>query len=227
MKIRTRILFLIFTLTRVSLLNAQPILQGEWRDHLSYRRCFQIADVGDVVYCSAESGLISYNKTTHELNRQNKITGLSDVQISSIAYSVTSDLLIIGYDNGNIDLLHPGEDPLNISDIKRRIMTADKRINQVITYGNLAYLACGFGIVVLNLEKQEVKETYILGESGAFIQVYDLAVLDNTLFAATESGIFSADLSSSNLLDYNYWTRLDFIPGFMGEYRIIEVHNGK
>lgn len=213
----------------ISLLGySQPILQGEWRDHLSYRHCYRITDIGNVVYCSSESGLISYNKNSKELRTHSKITGLSDVLISSIAYSEITDKLIIGYTNGNIDLIHEGGDPVNISDIKRKIMTADKRINQIYTHGETAYLACGFGIVVLNHAKNEIKETYILGENGAFLEVNDVTILGNNLYAATVSGIFTADLdSSNNLLDYNNWSQIDFIPNSQEEYKFVEVHNNK
>jgi len=210
-----------------SLTQSQDLLQGNWRDHLSYRSCHRIAEVGDWVYCSSETGLISFHKESYELRKHSKATGLSDVQISTIAYSGESGQLIVGYSNGNIDLITEGQTPLNISDIKRRIMTADKNIYQIHVIGNTAYLACGFGIVVLNLVKQEIKETYILGESGAFIRVNDITILDDYLFAATESGVFSADLNSSNLLDYNYWTLLDFLPQFNKEYHSIEAHNNK
>jgi hypothetical protein len=206
---------------------SQELLQGEWRDHLSYRTCYRIAEMNDLIYCSAESGLISFDKNTHELRKHSKTTGLSDVQIKTIAYSSEAKCLIIGYSNGNIDLLYEGETPVNISDIKRRIMTANKSINKIYVNGQIAYLACGFGIVVLNLEKQEIKETYILGESGSYLKVNDIAILNNELYAATESGIFTANLSSPNLLDFAYWTRLDFIPHFTSEFKAVEVYNDK
>lgn len=217
------ILFILLPLSGYS----QELLQGEWRDHLSYRTCYRIAEMNDLIYCSAESGLISFDKNTYELRKHSKTTGLSDVQIKTIAHSEEANCLIVGYSNGNIDLLYEGESPVNISDIKRRIMTADKSINKIYINGQTAYLACGFGIVVLNLEKEEIKETYILGESGSYLKVNDITILNNELYAATESGIFTANLDSPNLLDFAYWTRLDFIPQYTGEFKAVEAFNNK
>ncbi|MBN1949616.1 MAG: T9SS type A sorting domain-containing protein [Bacteroidales bacterium] len=210
-----------------SLLSAQVIKQGGWRDHLSYFSCYKVAEVGDWIYASAGSGLISYNIITQEIRKHSKATGLSDVQISAIAYAEESNYLIVGYVNGNIDLLREGEEPVNISAIKRKIMTADKQINNIYVFDQTAYLSCGFGIVVLNLEKLEIKETYILGESGAYKQVNDVTILNDQLYAATKTGIFSVDLNSINLLDFHNWNHLDFFPGASDEYTMIEVFNNK
>ena len=228
MKIRffLRLTLVIFYLLIAIIPNiySQNILQGEWRDYLSYRRCLRIAETPEWIYCASESGLISYNPATGSLRKHSKITGLSDVLVSTIAYSEETDYLIVGYENGNIDLLHEDQDPINLTDIKRRIMTADKKINKILTYGKFAYLSCGFGIVVLNLENSEVKETYYLGENGTYLNVNDIAIANNILYAATESGIYKVNLNSPNLLDYSYWSQLDYLPQPENEYSQIETH---
>jgi hypothetical protein len=227
-KSMTRKLFLVLIAPFMMLLTAQSqLLQGDWRDHLSYIPCYSIADVGDWVYCASKSGLLSYNKSTFEIRKHSKVTGLSDVLVSSIMYSKEANLLIVAYANGNIDLLREGEAPINLSDIKRKIMTANKSINNIYTYGQDAYLSCGFGIVVLNLERKEIKETYILGENGSYLKVNDLTILNNTIYAATESGILSASLNAANLLDYNNWSRIDYVPQPTDGYKQIEVFQNK
>ena len=100
------------------IVNAQGILQGGWRDHLSYRKCLRVAETPEWVYCASESGLISYNKNTDAVRKHSKVTGLSDALINTIAYSEEIDYLIVGYVNGNIDLLREGETPINLTDIK-------------------------------------------------------------------------------------------------------------
>jgi hypothetical protein len=203
------------------------LLQGDWRDHLSYRQCYSIADAGDWVFCGAKSGLISYNEETNTLRKHSKVTGLSDVLVSAIGYSSESNLLVVGYANGNIDLLREGDSPTNLSDIKRKILAADKKIYDIFIYGQSAYLSCGFGIVVLNLEQKEIKETYILGENGTYIKVNDLTILDNKIYAATEMGIVAADINSGNLLDYKNWYRINILPQHLGEFKQIEDHQEK
>lgn len=226
MKIKSffRLILVVLSLLIAKIPNiySQNILQGEWHDHLSYRKCLRIAETSEWIYCASESGLISYNPETNEIRKHSKVTGLSDVLINTIAYSEETDYLIVGYANGNIDLLREGQAPINLTDIKRRIMTTNKKINKILIYGNYAYLSCGFGIVVLNLENNEVKETYYLGENGSYLNVNDVAISDSILYAATESGIYKVDLNSPNLLDYSYWTKLDYLPQPENEYTQIE-----
>jgi hypothetical protein len=215
-------LFLTFNCLQIQ----AQLSQGDWRDHLSYGSCNRVAEVGEWIYCAAESGLISYNKNNYSLRKHSKATGLSDVLVSTIAYSSVADYLVVAYTNGNIDLLREGQSPVNISDIKRKIMTADKKIYNIFIYNQYAYLSCGFGIVVLNLERAEIEDTYILGVKGSYLRINDLTILGDNLYVATEAGIFNADLKSENLLDFNNWHQL-FVPQSTTEYKQIENHGKK
>ncbi len=206
--------------------NAQvDLLQGEWRDHLCYSRMLKVEEAGDWIFCSAQAGMLSYNPSTGDLRKHSKATGLSDVNISALAYAQTYGYLVVGYANGNIDLLREGEDVINLPDIKRKIMTADKTIQSICVYGNAAYLACGFGIVVLNLERKEIMETYYLGDNGGYLDVRDVAIFEGRIYAATEEGVYTASLNSPNLLDYSYWSVLEHLPQSHQSYRMAEVFN--
>ena len=64
----------------------------------------------------------------------------------------------------------------------------------VVAYNNSnvdrrAYLATGFGVVVVNIDRQEIKETWYLGAGGAYTPVYDLAFLSDSIYAATGEGL--------------------------------------
>ena len=76
----------------------------------------------------------------------------------------------------------------------------------VMFIDNLAYLSCGFGIVVLDIDKEEIADTYYIGPNGGQIDVHDLTYNDTSFFAATETGIFSAYLDSPNLAYFGSWS---------------------
>ena len=118
---------------------------------------------------------------------------------------------MVGYTNTNIDILE-GNDIFNIPDIKRKQITGNKTINNILIVDDLAYLSCGFGIVVVNLEKKEIKDTYLIGENGGFRNVYDMATDGTKLYAATEAGIYMADIDNTNLVDFSNWSRINDIP---------------
>ena len=134
---------------------------GQWRDHLCYKKGIAVTQSKDYVYCATESGMFSFKKSDNSIERHSKISGLSDVGISTIRYNDYNNTLLIAYGNANIDLVR-GANIYNISDIKQSIITAKKTINNIHFRNNFAYIACGFGIVVLNVEKNEIKERYYI-----------------------------------------------------------------
>lgn len=199
---------------------------GEWTDYQSYAHAKNVVDTGDKVYCVTEGGLFSYNKTDNSIQKMSGINGLSDVGVQRLAYSKENNLMIIAYQNANLDLL-TGSEIFNLSDIKRKQISASKTINNVMFIGKLAYLSCGFGIVVINLERKEIKDTYFIGKDGEYINVQDMATDGTYLYAATTSGIYRALASEQNLQNYNNWTRLTNLPHANNKFSKIEYFNGK
>ena len=191
-------------------LSGQAVM-GEWKSHLSFNEAVQVADAGDRVYCATGSGLFFYHKTDHTVKIQTRVEGLSDQEISSIAYDKTRDLLLVAYKNTNVDLVGRN-DILNIPDIKRKQLTGNKTIHNSIVIGDYAYLSCGFGIVVINLAKKEIRDTYYIGENGSQSNVYDMVSDGTWLYAATENGVYKADIHGTNLIDYNNWSGISGLP---------------
>jgi streptogramin lyase len=178
---------------------------GQWQDHLPYSRTISVADAGDKVYAATGFSLFYYDKNDNSINRLSKVNGLSDVGINSIAYSFEYDALVIAYTNTNIDLLKDGE-IINISDIKRKQILGNKIINNIRLVDSLAYLACGFGIVALDIKNEVFPfPTYFIGDNGGQVNVLDITISPDSMYAATEAGIYGASLDSPNLADFNYW----------------------
>lgn len=173
MKFKIVLTFLFFSVEVISGFS-QPVI-GAWTDYQSYAHAINVVDAGDKVYCVTEGGLFSYNKTDNSIQKMSGINGLSDVGIQRIAYSKENNLLLITYQNANVDLLI-GTQIFNLADIKRKQIGSDKTINNVLFVGNLAYLSCGFGIVVIDLDGKEIKDTYFIGQEGAYVNVNDMAM---------------------------------------------------
>ncbi|UCG27291.1 MAG: hypothetical protein JSV24_09985 [Bacteroidales bacterium] len=198
---------------------------GEWRDHLPYSHGETITIGDKKIYCASKNSLFLLNKDDNSLEKLSKVNGLSDIGISTIKYSSENDLLFIAYTNTNIDLVR-GNQIFNISDIKRKSIPGNKVINNILFIDKYAYLSCGFGIVVVNLEKREIKDTYYIGENGSPMEVFQLALNGNYLYAATEKGILKADINSPNLIYYTAWTRITGIPGSQNRFnRILSFNN--
>jgi hypothetical protein len=198
--------FLIFHSNVTTGMNA-----GSWRDHFSYRRATHVAVSEHAVYCAAASGLIVFRKKDNSIEKFSKVNGLSDVDISSIKWSEENNLLIAGYSNGNLDIINQKK-VINLSDILRSPVAGSKSINNILFIGNKAYLSCNFGIVVVDLVRNEISETYYLGYGGERLNVNDMAFDGSNIYASTSSGIYAADINAPNLMDFSYWNRLDLLP---------------
>jgi len=205
--------------------NAQPAI-GDWIDYQSYAHAKNVVDTGSKIFCVTEGGLFSYDKTDNSILKLTGINGLSDVGSHRLAYSQENNVLMITYSNANIDLLI-GNDILNLSDIKRKQISADKTINNILFVGKLAYLSCGFGIVVVNLEKREIKDTYFIGQDGSYLNIYDLATDGTYFYAATSNGVYKADTSDPNLQNYNNWVKETTIPNANKMFNRIKYFSGK
>jgi ligand-binding sensor domain-containing protein len=185
--------------------SGQDIAIGEWRTHLPYNRVIDVALAGDLVFAATEYSMFTYNTGDNSVQRVDKVKGLSDVGISRIGYSKEADALLVAYTNTNLDVIHADGAIINISDIKDKDILGKKTINNIRFKDEFAYLSCGFGIVVLDLQREEIHDTYYIGPGGSAIEVNDITFNDTSFFAATEIGIYYADIDAGNLADFNEW----------------------
>ena len=185
---------------------------GTWRDHFQYNRFIDVCEAGNLIYGATVNSLCSFDKNSGEVNRYNKTNKLSDVGISAINYDPVSGFMIVGYRNGNIDFFNDRE-KINLPYIKFSSLVGDKSIYDIYPYNGLVYLSTGFGIVVLDMSRLEIKETYYLGLIGETIIVRDLCIVNETIFAATNQGVRYADVNNVFLSNFENWSTLAGLPG--------------
>ena len=186
------------------MIKAQDVPIGYWKDYQSYSGASYIAETDNKIYCVTNGGLFYINKEDNTINRKSKITGLSDIGVKQITYDQDSKITIITYENCNIDLLR-NNIIVNISDVKRKEIVGEKLINNVIIKEKLAYLSSTFGLIVVDLENEEIKDTYKIGQNGNYYGINSCAFDNNNIFVASEGGVYYADNNSSTLFDFNSW----------------------
>lgn len=220
----TRKLLLFFSsLLSLHVIIAQNVPIGGWKEHLSYKSGISVSEGNGKVYCATKSGIFSLNKSDNSLDRMSKVNGLSDVEASVLNFNAFNNKLLIAYKNSNIDIISDGT-ITNIADIKRKSIVGNKAINNILFINQFAYLACGFGIVVIDMERLEVKDTYYIGPGGAAINVTDLTTDGANIYASTSGGVYSAWLNA-NLANFNNWSKM---PGLRNAlYNTITYFNGK
>ncbi|MCK9326446.1 MAG: hypothetical protein M0P69_13225 [Bacteroidales bacterium] len=199
---------------------------GEWQDQLSFGRAISLVEVQGTIYCGTRSGLFYYNPETSEIRKWTKVSGLSDVDIAGLAYSEDHKTLIIAYANSNIDLLRQNT-IINIPDIRRKQITGSKRINSIQITGDEAILSCGFGIIRLNLIRQEVASTYYIGPGGSHIEVFETVLFNyDSLFAATEKGVYKAYINHPELENFRSWELVAGQPYNSSPVNHLAYHDG-
>ncbi len=190
---------------------------GEWQVYLPYKRFSTLTLAEDKLYIGTDDSFIcTYDLEDQSIQTYSNLNDFAEPEVEQIAYDPAQATLCIAYQNSNIDLLKDGR-LINMPEIKNKTIIGDKNIYDIHFIDSLVYLACGFGIVVLDSEKEEVKDTYYIGPQGDRIKVYSVTDDGQTLMAATELGVFSADLSNPNLINFNNWYQHDITDGLPSE----------
>ena len=177
---------------------------GNWREHLPYQHCIQVLSANKI-YAATDDAIFSVS--SNEITRYTKITGLNDMGIAAMAWDSATAQLVIAYTNSNVDILK-GSIVKNLGDIKRSNISANKTINQIFCSNGIAYLSAGLGVIVADLNKYEIKDTWYLGSNGSQIKVNAFNKDAQNFYAATEEGLKKANLQATNLSSPNAWQSL-------------------
>ncbi|MBT2558670.1 T9SS type A sorting domain-containing protein [Hymenobacter sp. ISL-91] len=200
---------------------------GEWQLHLPTNRALALAEADDRVYVAAQDAFFYLDKKLSTTTLLSRRDGLNDVGVSTVAYDSVGRQLLVVYQNANLDLLSLQDGKIsNLNDIFRKDINGGKTVYQVQITGRRAYLSASFGIVVLDLDKREIRDSYTnIGPGGTVVRVYATAVANGTLFAATSNGLMRTSLAG-NPLDFRTWTT--DLPARPGDpYRTLAVQQGR
>lgn len=181
-----------------------------WKTYLSYNNTTCVEESTDQVFVVAEGALYTYGKEDNSIKQYYKGNGLSDTDIQSISYNKQTNSLLIVYKNCNIDILEDGSIK-NIPYLYTTTSLKNKSLNSITIYKEYAYLSIQSGIVVINMNKKEITDTYNLSEN-----VTSCAIFNNNIYATTnenqKSTVIYASLND-NLLDKSNWKTYP-TPGF-------------
>ena len=200
---------------------------GEWTTHTPGMKVISVDIMQNKVFAATPYDIFYYNTDDNSINHLSKVNGLSDIGINIIKYDKSSNLMFVGYTDTNIDLIDNQDNVTNIPDIYNKYILGNKTINNAFFHNDLIYVCCGFGIVVIDVKRNEVKDTYIIGNNGSYLGVNDLTICDNILYAATENGIYYADADNQFLADYSQWRRFtNHLPHQNDNFSQIETFDG-
>ena len=82
---------------------AQSVGIGNFYDHLPYHNGSSLCISKEKVYVASGQAIFTYDLSDYSIEKLSKVNKLSDLEVSSIAYSEKHNSVIIGYSSGNIE----------------------------------------------------------------------------------------------------------------------------
>ena len=187
---------------------SQVDYSNSWEDFYSYNNVKDFVKVDNIIYALADNAVFTYNETTLETKKFSSIQGLSGETTSAIFYNETFKRLVIGYENGLIEVIDENGEITISSDITYFNQTGLKRINHISEFENTLYLATPFAIVEYDIEKLEFGDTFFIGNGSTSLNINKTVIDNGVIYAATEDGIFTANVSNNLLIDFNNWQQV-------------------
>lgn len=221
---KVKLFVLMFTLVMGNYFCAQ-IGMGQWRMHVASGQAIDVALVDNTVFTAFKNGVYIYNSETEEEELLTDINGLSDIDVSAIYYDSVEGVVLVGYENGNIDKI-TSDNIYNIPAIKLAQIPNSKRINRFERSGDYIYVATDFCISKLDINKDEIKDTYYPTNGNEAI--LDISFSEDTIFALSSNKLKYGLLSNPALPDESQWqidVRLPLITE--NSYTEIELFQNK
>ncbi len=190
---------------------------GRWRTHFPYKNATQIQEAGDFIYVLPEKGFYTFHQPSGEINIYSKVNGFSDIDVSIMRYIPSLNKMVFVYSSGNIDILNLANNTIeNIPDILRKSVLGEKLFFDLQYFNDKAYLATSFGIMVIDLARLEISDSYQNIDPSGLVAVYSISPYKDFIFAGTSKGILRAKAKGSNLSDFNSWQNIK--PGFESKF---------
>ena len=219
--IKRLFVFLIFS---TSLISAQVDYSDSWEDFFSYNNVKDFIKSENIMYALSDNAIFTYDFTTQEINKLSSVQGLSGETTSAIHYSTQSDRLVIGYKNGLVEVVDSDGSITISADILNFNQTGEKSINDIFEYQGKLYLATSFAIIEYDIDQLEFGDTFFIGNNSTDVKINEIVVFDDFIYAATERGIYIADINNANLIDFNNW---NLISSVNNNYSNIIIFNSK
>lgn len=229
---------LVSFLFTTSLLAQQKLQIGAWRDHLPTNSCLTLVECDEKIFAGSSKlgesenpaySFFRYDTKDETVKSLSKVNGYSQSSVRRLGYSNQTKTLVVVYENGQMDLIRDDKRTV-VNDLLDYQVVGSKLVNSLFFYANQVWISTDFGLVIYNLDKQEVTEVYQSFEFGNDIWAVKSSVFFNdSIFVATSKGLYVAARSPAvNKINFESWSKkppLGVDPGKGIEY--LAVHQGR
>lgn len=187
---------------------AQIDFSDSWEDFFSYNNVKDFVKVDNVLYALSDNAIFTYDITSQQTQKLSSVQGLSGETTTAIHYSSATEKIVIGYENGLIEVVDSEGNITISSDIVNFNQLGEKSVNHIYEHNGTLYLSTSFAIIEYDIHNLEFGDTFFIGNNSTEVKVNEIVVFNNRIYAATDQGIFHADANNSNLIDFNNWTQI-------------------
>ena len=195
------LLFLIFS----SGISAQVISSAKWTDLFSYNNVLAIREGNGKLIAATENGIFFYTPASGEIKKLSKANGLHEVKISAFDYNATTQIGLVGYTNGSMDVIAPDGITYVVDIPIASGYNGDKKINHISISGNLAIISVGYGVSIYKLDRKEFGDSSFFTNGGVYEAAKKAVIKDNFVYAVTASGVKTHDMNVTFPI-YSTWT---------------------
>lgn len=204
--------------------NAQVDFSDSWEDFFSYNNVKDFVKVGNTIYALSDNAIFTYNISTQETQKLSSVQGLSGETTTSIHFSSATNRLVIGYENGLIEVVDEDGSITISADIVNFNQSGEKSVNDIFEHNGTLYLSTAFAIVEYDINELEFGDTFFIGNNSTDVRVNEVVVFNGLIYAATDDGVFYADVTNPNLIDFNNWQQ---IVGGNNLFKNVTVFNNR
>ena len=202
---------------------SQTDFSTSWEDFYSYNNVKDFIKVESKIYAVTDNAVFIYDEISQETEKLSSIHGLSGETTSSVYFSDKHKKLVIGYQNGLLEIVDEEGKITLATDIQRLSITGEKAIKHITEHDNKLYFSTPFAIVVYDIEKLEYRDTYFIGNNSSTVNINQITIFNDIIYAATENGIYTADINNTGLIDFNNWQQPQ--GDFIGDFKTLTVFN--
>jgi len=181
---------------------------GSWNIYTSLREVKGISLGSNLVWAASSGGLFNFDPNNFlNIKKYTSLDGLGSNELTAVSTSSNNSVWVGAFD-GSISVLNNTDQSWRqITDIYNSTEPS-KRINAFYEYNNLMFFATEFCIVKFNIPQfQFVDQPYTrFGNLTSPSPVYDIMVVNDTLWAATKNGIAYANINNNLPIASNWST---------------------
>ncbi|MFQ6618504.1 MAG: hypothetical protein ACE5QV_07435, partial [Fidelibacterota bacterium] len=180
---------------------------GEWKNLTYINEVKRVVILNGTIWGATSGGLLGYNFETEKFIKYTNANGLSEINLKALAADRDGKLWIgAAAPQGKIDIFDIEKNVIETVDFGLTEITYIKVLRDTIFVGFVASEGNG----ILFFEYDSFKKEYMFKDSykyfpGSFSTINEIFINKQSIYLATDIGVFSASLSSLNLKDPDEW----------------------